>query len=114
MGAPEFVAIGHVTLDRFGDVVRPGGAALYAAVTAHRLGLSAGILTSHADDFPLELIPPRIEVVSVPADATTAFEYVTDADPRRMRVSDAARPPREAHLPDGWRTAPLGPPGPRV
>src|SRR5438132_831381 len=68
--APEFVAIGHVTLDRFGDEVRPGGAALYAAVTADRLGLSAGILTSHADDFPLELIPSRIEGVSVPAPAT--------------------------------------------
>jgi len=49
--APEFVAVGHVTLDRFGGEVRPGGAALYAAVTADRLGLSAGILTSHADDF---------------------------------------------------------------
>jgi sugar/nucleoside kinase (ribokinase family) len=107
MAAPEFVAIGHVTLDRFGDVVRPGGAALYAAVTAHRLGLSAGILTSHADDFPLELIPPRIEVVSVPADATTAFEYVSDADPRAMRVTAAARPLGEADLPDDWRTAPL-------
>jgi len=31
--APEFVAVGHVTLDRFGGEVRPGGAALYAAVT---------------------------------------------------------------------------------
>src|SRR4030095_2249645 len=62
--SPEFVAIGHVTLDRFGEVTRPGGAALYAAVTAHRLGLSAAILTSHGDDFPLELLPPRIEVVS--------------------------------------------------
>ena len=40
MTAPDFIAIGHVTLDRFGDTVRPGGAALYAAVTADRLGLS--------------------------------------------------------------------------
>src|SRR5690349_2186210 len=74
MPAPEFIAIGHVTLDHFGDEVRPGGAALYAAVTADRLGLSVGILTSHGEDFPLELIPPRIEVVSVPAKATTVFE----------------------------------------
>src|SRR5262249_60689090 len=69
--APDFVAIGHVTLDRFGDTVRPGGAALFAAVTAHRLGLSAGILTSHGDDFPLELSPPRIRVVGGPATETT-------------------------------------------
>ena len=56
---PEFVAVGHVTLDRFGETVRPGGAALYAAVTAQRLGLSAAILTSHGDDFPLEPSPRR-------------------------------------------------------
>ena len=107
MGAPDFVAIGHVTLDRFGDVVRPGGAALYAAVTADRLGLSAGILTSHADDFPLDLIPPRIEVVSVRADATTTFEYATEGDRRTMRVASTAHPLGEADVPDDWRTAPL-------
>jgi len=38
MAAPDFVAIGHVTLDRFGGAVRPGGAALYAAVAAHASG----------------------------------------------------------------------------
>ncbi len=107
MPAPDFVAIGHVTLDRFVDVVRPGGAALYAAVAAHRLGLSAGILTSHADDFPLELIPPRIEVVSVPAAATTTFEYSPGTQARTMRVTAAARPLGGADLPDDWRPAPL-------
>ncbi len=75
MSAPDFVAIGHVTLDRFGDEVRPGGAAFYSAVTAHRLGLSVGILTSHAADFPLDAIPSRIEVVSLESPATTVFEY---------------------------------------
>src|SRR5262249_34894103 len=91
----------------FGDVVRPGGAALYAAVAAHRLGLSAGILTSHADDFPLELIPPRIEVVSVPAAATTTFEYAPGTKARTMRVTAVARPLGEADLPEDWRAAPL-------
>ena len=56
---PQFVAIGHVTLDRFGEATRPGGAALYAAITAHRLGLSAAVLTSHGDDFPLEVASAR-------------------------------------------------------
>src|SRR5438477_1478488 len=107
MGAPDFVAIGHVTLDRFGDVVRPGGAALYAAVTAQRLGLTAGIVTSHADDFPLELIPPRIEVVTVPADATTTFEYATPAARRTMRVSGTARPLGADDVPEDWQAAPL-------
>ena len=105
--APEFVAVGHVTLDRFGGEVRPGGAALYAAVTADRLGLSAGILTSHADDFPLDLIPPRIEVVSVPAPATTVFEHHVTDDEREMRVLSAAAPLGEADMPEDWRDAGL-------
>jgi 1D-myo-inositol 3-kinase len=105
--APEFVAIGHVTLDRFGDAVRLGGAALYAAVTADRLGLSAGILTSHGDDFPLDLVPPRIEIVSVPATSTTVFEHEPHADDRTMRVTSVAAPLGEADVPDDWRDAGL-------
>ena len=106
--APEFVAIGHVTLDRFGDEVRPGGAALYSAITADRLGLSAGILTSHADDFPLELLPPRIEIVSVSAPTTTVFEHtMADDGERAMRVTSLARPLTEADVPDDWRDADL-------
>ena len=107
MPAPDFVAIGHVTLDRFGDDVRPGGAALYAAVAADRAGLTAGILTSHADDFPLDLIPPRIEVISVPAPATTVFEHELTGDERVMRVTSLARPLTEADVPDDWRDAGL-------
>jgi 1D-myo-inositol 3-kinase len=103
--SPQFVAIGHVTLDRFGEVTRPGGAALYAAVTAHRLGLSAAILTSHAEDFPLEMVPPRIEVVSVPAPATTHFEHEVRGSGRAMRVMAAARPLHAHDVPEDWRGA---------
>jgi 1D-myo-inositol 3-kinase len=107
MPAPEFIAIGHVTLDRFGDEVRPGGSALYAAITADRLGLHAGILTSHADDFPLDLVPPRIEVVSVPAPATTVFEHERVGDDRAQRVTSVAGALSEADVPDDWRDADL-------
>ena len=107
MPAPEFVAIGHVTLDHFGNDVRPGGAALYASITADRLGLNAGILTSHADDFPLELIPPRIEVISVPAPTTTVFQHTLVGEERTMRVSSVAGPLGEADIPEDWRDADL-------
>lgn len=107
MGAPDFVAVGHVTVDRFGDATRLGGAALYAAVTAHRLGLSAGILTSHGDDFPLDLIPPQIEVVGVEAGSTTSFEHDLRRTPRAMRVPAMARPLTAADVPDDWSDAPL-------
>src|SRR5215470_2559483 len=107
MAAPDFVAIGHVTLDHFGEDVRPGGAALYAAVTADRLGLSAAILTSHGDDFPLELIPPRIEVVSIPAKATTVFEHDLRGQERAMRVTSVAAPLSANDVPEDWHDASL-------
>ena len=108
MSAPDFIAIGHVTLDRIAGKLRPGGAALYAAVTADRLGLSAGILTSHGDDFPLDAIPPRIEVVSVPGGSTTTFTHVAEPGGRRLLVSrEVGRPLQRQDIPDDWRSAAL-------
>ncbi len=103
--SPEFVVVGHATLDRFDDDVRPGGAALYAAVTAHRLGLSVGVLTSHGPDFPLEALPSQIEVVTVEAPVTTAFEHVVRDERRRLHLVDVARPLTATDLPEDWRDA---------
>ena len=107
MSGPDFVAVGHVTLDHFGEVVRPGGAALYAAITAHRQGLSAAILTSHGPDFPLDEVPSQIEVVGVEASTTTAFEHRETKGGRVLRALGAARPLTVADLPEDWRPAPL-------
>ena len=107
MSAPDFVAIGHVTLDRIGDATRPGGAALFAAVTAYRLGLSVGLLTSHGDDFPVDVVPSKIEVVSVPAADTTLFEHWHEPSGRVSHVRAAAAPLTMADVPEDWREASL-------
>jgi sugar/nucleoside kinase (ribokinase family) len=107
VSAPDFVAIGHVTLDRFGEATRPGGSALYAAVTAHRLGLSVGLLTSHGDDFPLEVIPSKIEVITVPAADTTLFEHRHEPGGRVSHVRAVANPLTADDVPDDWRDAAL-------
>lgn len=107
MSAPEFVAVGHVTLDHFGEVVRPGGAALYAAITAHRLGLSAAILTSYGPDFPLDEVPSQIEVVGVETAKTTAFEHQETTSGRVLRARGVARPLTVDDLPGDWRPASL-------
>ena len=107
LSAPDFVAIGHVTLDRVEGVTRPGGAALYAAVAAHRLGLTAGLLTSHGADFPLDALPPQIEVVTVPAGATTAFEHGARDGARTLTARAAARPLGVPDLPEDWVGAPV-------
>ena len=90
-----------------GDATRPGGGALYAAITAHRLGLSVGLLTSHAADFPLDAIPSRIEVVTVDASATTRFEHRYAAGGRVSHVRSRAAPLSAADVPDDWLGAPL-------
>ena len=100
---PAFVAVGHVTIDRFGEAERLGGAALYAAVTAQRLGLSVGILTSHGPDFPLDLLPPQIEVVTVESRHTTRFEHRREGSHRSMRVTAMAEPLGLRDIPEDWR-----------
>src|SRR5262249_57256624 len=74
---------------------------------AHRLGLSVGILTSHGDDFPLDVIPSKIEVVTVPAADTTRFEHRQEPGGRMSHVRAVAGPLTIDHVPEDWRTASL-------
>ena len=67
--AVDVVVIGHVTLDQTPRGPRPGGAAYYSAITAHRQGLRVGVLTSFGPDFPLDALPRAISVVNVPSRA---------------------------------------------
>ncbi len=69
--ASEFLAIGHITRDLLEDGgYRHGGTALYAAVTAVRLGWQATIWTATASEVPAL---PGIRVVSLPSPHDTVF-----------------------------------------
>jgi len=104
---PDFVAVGHVTLDETQAGRRPGGAALYAALTAHRLGWSAGLLTSFGPDFPREVFPPELQVVRVPAGMTTSFRLEAGPRGRRLTLLGRATDLEVDHLPEAWRSASL-------
>ena len=109
----DFVAIGHVTLDQTPRGIRPGGAAYYTAMTAHRLGLRVGLLTSYGLDFPREAIPDGIEVVSVPAKQTTTFRIGPTRGgqggrSRELSVLARAADLEAEALPEAWRDATLG------
>ena len=109
----DFVAIGHVTLDQTPRGTRPGGAAYYTAMTAHRLGLRVGLLTSFGPDFPREAVPVDIEVVNVPAERTTTFRIgQTRPGPggrtRELAVLARAADLEADALPEAWRDATLG------
>ncbi len=111
--ACDFVAVGHVTLDHTPRGRRPGGAAYYAAITAHRLGLRVGLLTSHGPDFPPEALPSDISVVNVPAPRTTTFRIGPGRTAggrrgRELAVLARATDLEAAALPEEWREASLG------
>jgi len=104
---PQFIAVGHVTLDHIGGDVRPGGTALYAALTAHRLGCSVGVVTSFGPDFPRNLLPPEIQVVHIAAPKTSTFRHESGRDGRRLTLLARASDLEVGHLPSEWKTADL-------
>ena len=109
----DVVVIGHVTLDQTPRGLRPGGAAYYAAITAHRQGLRVGVLTSFGPDFPREALPRDVEVVAVPSTRTTTFRIGPGRLTEGRRVRELAILGRATDLeaealPDEWRDVALG------
>ncbi len=104
---PDFIAVGHMTIDRMERGETPGGSALYAGLLAHHLGLRVGLLTSVGPAFPLRTLPPEIQVVNVLAEETTTFEHRRRMGSRGLRLVRRARPLAEMDLPETWRSVPL-------
>ena len=104
---PDFVAVGHLTVDELSGGLRPGGSALYAGLFAHRQGLRVGLLTSYGPDFPFDVLPPEIEVVAVPASATTRFALDYRPEGRRLTLKERAARLTAAHLPAHFAEAGL-------
>jgi hypothetical protein len=97
-GRLDFVAVGHVTIDRVSGKRRLGGAAAFAALTAARLGLRSGILTSAAPTFPYWDSLDGLEIHCQAAARTTEFENIYEGSRRRQRVLAQADALTEAGL----------------
>lgn len=104
---PDLITVGHVTVDRVGGRVQPGGAAYYAALTAHRLGLSVGLLTSFGEDFPAGELPDGLSVINVESALTTVYEVDVASAVRQLRLVSRAADLEADRVPDEWRRAPL-------
>jgi sugar/nucleoside kinase (ribokinase family) len=109
---PDFVAVGHLTVDELATGLRPGGSVLYAGLLAHHLGLRVGLLTSCGPDFPREVLPPEIEVVAVPAPATTRFALHYTAAGRTLLLRARATALAPVHMPAHFADAGLAYLGP--
>ena len=103
----DLVAIGHVTFDETPSGVRPGGSAYYAALTARRLGLSVGLLTTIAPDYPLDVFPEGIHVTTVASPHTTRYQLGQSRGARTLTLLSRAADLETEHLPPAWRGAPL-------
>ncbi len=103
---PDYLVIGHVTQDVLPDgSLRAGGTATYAALTAQRLGLRVGVLTSAEPVLSLFSDQPSICVVRRPAKRTTTFQNIYADGFRRQYIRAVAEPLSLTELPDHWRRA---------
>lgn len=106
MSIPEYLVLGHVTRDLLpGGGTAPGGTALYAALTAHRLGVRAGILTA-AEQIPGEL-PSEISIVNIPTATTSTFENRYTPTGRQQWLHAAAPALAPEALPEAWYDVPM-------
>lgn len=111
--APTYVVVGHVARDLVpqsgapaGSVYVPGGTALYAALTARRLGVETGVITSVPPDVDLAVLEgARVHVV--PAAEATIFENRYGSDGRVQFLHGRAALIGPDDVPAAWRAAPI-------
>lgn len=100
--------IGHASKDLAADgVYRAGGTATYSALTAHRLGLRVGVVTSGNSERPLFAGEPAIAVHCQFAEHTTTFQNIYSVGRRRQYVHALAGCLTAADLPPGWDRSPI-------
>jgi sugar/nucleoside kinase (ribokinase family) len=114
MTIPDYLVIGHITKDLIADGFTIGGTVTYAAVTARKLGQRAAIVTSAEVDLILPDVLAGVEVMSLPAQATTTFRNVYVNGTRQQYVSALADPIGPDAIPTEWRQVPLVHLGPLV
>jgi hypothetical protein len=102
MPAPEFIVVGHASRDIVRDGWRMGGTVTFAAVQAHRLGMSVGVLTAAAADFDVQAQLPFAQVVKQESAATTTFENHYVHGQRKQRLHERSAPIAIDALPDDW------------
>ncbi len=102
----DYLVIGHVAVDITPTGVQLGGTVSYAALTARALGLRVGIVTSFAEDAPIQALN-GIPIVNVPAEHSTTFENIYTESGRKQTLHHQAAPLTFEHIPQVWRNAPI-------
>lgn len=102
----QALIIGHITRDLLPQGGwRPGGAAYYAGVTAHRLGLRVGVVTSAPADICAAVCAELDDValIAVESGTATTFENVYTPAGRVQYLRASAQPLTLDDIPQAWR-----------
>jgi hypothetical protein len=107
-GAPEYLLLGHVTVDRLDDKrVALGGTATYSALTARNMGARVGVHTSAAYEPGLIDILRGVLVARIPAEYTTCFVNDYSSGRRQQTLESIADKLTYEQLLPEWRNPPV-------
>ena len=105
MKSPEFISIGHVTYDIYPGERLIGGSAVYSSLTACKLGLSTGIITSRGLDFSCDSLLKGINIAGSVSPHTTTFYNSYHHGKRKQIINEIANSIKKAQVPPGWNKA---------
>ena len=105
MPRPDFVVCGHAVRDIVPGGWRLGGTVTFAAVQAHRLGLSVGVVTRAGADLDVRAELPFADVVQGASPQSTSFENHYVSGERKQRVRSRAAPVGIDDVPEAWRAS---------
>ncbi|TAK23146.1 MAG: ribokinase [Chloroflexota bacterium] len=105
MSSPDFVIVGHVTIDVVADGMIPGGTATFAGRMAANLGARVGVVTSAATDYPFSAALPNVTIANRAADKSSTFENLYRDGVRTQYVRAVAEPLDASAIPADWTQA---------
>lgn len=103
VGSLRVLSVGHVTHDRYGDDIVPGGCAFFGAKTCAGLGARTRLLTAVGDDFQCHEALADLETSIRTGGATTVFTNTYPPGGLRVQLVEAQAPMLEPdQLPASW------------
>jgi hypothetical protein len=112
MPAPDFVTVGHVARDLVPGGWRAGGTITFAAIQAHKLGCSVGVVTRAGPEIDLRALYPFAEIAANVSRETTTFENVYEHGVRRQHLRARGEPIDSDDVPVEWLSSPVALVGP--
>jgi sugar/nucleoside kinase (ribokinase family) len=101
---PNYLTIGHIVQDLLPNgSYTPGGTVSFAALTAHRLGLRAGIVTACPIAVRQQPVFEGIEITGTISETVTVYENVYTPNGRVQFVHSLAPAITAKDIPQAWR-----------